>query len=150
MPVPPWPERGEIVALTGHLAENELRGGLTFIERALWASRSASSTNWKAAPPEPVGAGPPPAADGFPVQQSHISRMADAVRCLLPAIPTNCSTPAWGVTRIDGCRSRKACERTWRTTPRPRTGSGLRRVFSGGAVAIRCPGDEFRAARRTS
>lgn len=25
----PWPERGEIVALTGHLAENELRGGLT-------------------------------------------------------------------------------------------------------------------------
>ena len=31
----PWPERGEIVALTGHLAENELRGGLTFIERAL-------------------------------------------------------------------------------------------------------------------
>ena len=30
----PWPERGEIVALTGHLAENELRGGLTFIERA--------------------------------------------------------------------------------------------------------------------
>ena len=31
----PWPARGEIVALTGHLAENELRGGLTFIERAL-------------------------------------------------------------------------------------------------------------------
>jgi ParB family protein of integrating conjugative element (PFGI_1 class) len=30
----PWPERGEIVALTGHLAENELHGGLSFIERA--------------------------------------------------------------------------------------------------------------------
>src|SRR3546814_11646224 len=28
------------------------------------------------------------AADGFPVQQSHISRMNDAVRYLLPAIPT--------------------------------------------------------------
>src|SRR5258708_2379 len=31
----PWPERGDIVALTGHLVENELHGGLSFIERAL-------------------------------------------------------------------------------------------------------------------
>ena len=31
----PWSPRGEIVALTGHLAENELHGELTFIERAL-------------------------------------------------------------------------------------------------------------------
>ena len=31
----PWPQRGEVVMLTGHLAENELRGGLSFIERAL-------------------------------------------------------------------------------------------------------------------
>lgn len=36
----PWPERGEIVALTGHLAENELRGGLTFIERALGVEKA--------------------------------------------------------------------------------------------------------------
>ena len=43
----PWPERGEIVALTGHLAENELRGGLTFIERALWRRKHASSTSRK-------------------------------------------------------------------------------------------------------
>jgi hypothetical protein len=44
-------ERGEIVALTGHLAENELRGGLTFIERASASRRRASSTSRKAAPP---------------------------------------------------------------------------------------------------
>ncbi|CAI2479790.1 integrating conjugative element, PFGI_1 class, ParB family protein [Serratia ficaria] len=31
----PWPERREIIALTGHLAENELHGSLSFIERAL-------------------------------------------------------------------------------------------------------------------
>ena len=31
---------GEIVALTGHLAENELRGGLTFIERALGVEKA--------------------------------------------------------------------------------------------------------------
>jgi len=37
----PWPARGEIVALTGHLAENELRGGLTFIERALGRRESS-------------------------------------------------------------------------------------------------------------
>lgn len=36
----PWPERGEIIALTGHLAENELRGGLTFIERALGVEKA--------------------------------------------------------------------------------------------------------------
>ena len=36
----PWPARGEIVALTGHLAENELRGGLTFIERALGVEKA--------------------------------------------------------------------------------------------------------------
>ena len=36
----PWPERGEIVALTGHLAENELHGGLTFIERALGVEKA--------------------------------------------------------------------------------------------------------------
>uniref|UniRef100_UPI00168D48EE ParB family protein n=1 Tax=Xanthomonas citri TaxID=346 RepID=UPI00168D48EE len=36
----PWPQRGEIVALTGHLAENELRGGLTFIERALGVEKA--------------------------------------------------------------------------------------------------------------
>jgi len=36
----PWPERGEIITLTGHLAENELRGNLTFIERALGVERA--------------------------------------------------------------------------------------------------------------
>ena len=36
----PWPERGEIVSLTGHLAENELHGGLSFIERALGVQKA--------------------------------------------------------------------------------------------------------------
>ena len=36
----PWPSRGEVVMLTGHLAENELRGGLTFIERALGVEKA--------------------------------------------------------------------------------------------------------------
>ena len=52
-------------------------------------------------------------ADGFPVQQSHISRMADAVRYLLPAIPT---VLYGGLGRHQVERlsvMRKASERTW-------------------------------------
>ena len=84
----PWPVRGEIVALTGHLAENELRGGLTFIERALGIEKArelyeleenASLTQAELARRLSL--------DGYPVQQSHISRMRDAVQYLLPAIP---------------------------------------------------------------
>lgn len=36
----PWPNRGEILALTGHLAESDLHGELTFIERALGVDRA--------------------------------------------------------------------------------------------------------------
>lgn len=85
----PWPERGEIVMLTGHLAENELRGGLTFIERALGIEKAREFYE------NEIGQALSQselarrlAADGFPVQQSHISRMQDAVHHLLPAIPT--------------------------------------------------------------
>ncbi|WP_057404999.1 ParB family protein [Pseudomonas amygdali] len=85
----PWPSRGEVVMLTGHLAENELRGGLTFIERALGVEKAREFYE------QEIGTALSQselarrlAADGFPVQQSHISRMNDAVRYLLPAIPT--------------------------------------------------------------
>ncbi|ELI8126420.1 ParB family protein [Yersinia enterocolitica] len=84
----PWPERGEIVALTGHLAESELHGSLSFIERALGVekvrelyeqedgkslSQSELSRRLR--------------ADGYPVPQPHISRMQEAIQFLLPAIP---------------------------------------------------------------
>ncbi len=110
----PWPARGEIVALTGHLAENELRGGLTFIERALGVEKArefyeaeSGTTLSQSELARRL------AADGFPVQQSHISRMADAVRYLLPAIPT---VLYGGLGRHQVERlsvMRKASERTW-------------------------------------
>lgn len=85
----PWPSRGEVVMLTGHLAENELRGGLTFIERALGVEKAREFYELESgiflSQSELARR---LAADGFPVQQSHISRMSDAVRYLLPAIPT--------------------------------------------------------------
>ncbi|EQM88684.1 integrating conjugative element ParB [Pseudomonas aeruginosa WC55] len=85
----PWPSRGEVVMLTGHLAENELRGGLTFIERALGVEKAREFYEQECgAALNQSELARRLAADGFPVQQSHISRMNDAVRYLLPAIPT--------------------------------------------------------------
>jgi len=110
----PWPERGEIVALTGHLAENELRGGLTFIERALGVEKAREFYE------QEIGRTLTQSelarrltGDGYPVQQSHISRMQDAVRYLLPAIPT---VLYGGLGRHQVERLavlRKACERIW-------------------------------------
>src|SRR3546814_14359879 len=66
-----------------------LRGGLTFIERALGVEKArefyeeeSGTTLSQSELARRL------AADGYPVQQSHISRMVDAVRYLLPAIPT--------------------------------------------------------------
>lgn len=85
----PWSPRGEIVALTGHLAENELHGGLTFIERALavekarelYEQESGTALSQSELARRLAG-------DGYPTPQPHISRMQEAVRYLLPAIPT--------------------------------------------------------------
>ncbi|QQC65462.1 ParB family protein [Paraburkholderia ginsengisoli] len=84
----PWSSRGEIIALTGHLAENELHGGLSFIERALAVEKARelyeqeSNTSLTQ-----TGLSRRLTTDGYPVNQPHISRMQDTVRYLLPAIP---------------------------------------------------------------
>ncbi|MDR6610537.1 ParB family protein [Pseudomonas synxantha] len=84
----PWPQRGEIVALTGHLAENELRGALSFIERALGVEKARQLYEQESgAPLSQSELSRRLTADGYPTQQSHISRMRDAVQYLLPAIP---------------------------------------------------------------
>lgn len=114
----PWPQRGEVVMLTGHLAENELRGGLTFIERALGVEKASEFYEQETG----RGSGQPLSqselarrlsADGFPLPQSHISRMQDAVRYLLPAIP-NLLYGGLGRHQVERLAVlRKACERTW-------------------------------------
>ena len=114
----PWPQRGEVVMLTGHLAENELRGGLSFIERALGVEKAREFYE------QEMGrdSGQPLSqselarrltADGFPLPQSHISRMQDAVHHLLPAIPT-LLYGGLGRHQVERLAVlRKACERTW-------------------------------------
>ncbi|AYN19598.1 ParB family protein [Alcaligenes aquatilis] len=110
----PWPSRGEVVMLTGHLAENELRGGLTFIERALGVQKAREFYEQESgAPLNQSELARRLAADGFPIQQSHISRMNDAVRYLLPAIPTVLYN-GLGRHQVERLSvMRKACERTW-------------------------------------
>lgn len=84
----PWPKRGDIVALTGHLAENDMHGELTFIERALGIERAKGLYEQEAN--EPISQRELArrlAADGYPVSQPHISKMQDCVHFLLPAIP---------------------------------------------------------------
>lgn len=84
----PWPERGEIIALTGHLAENELHGSLSFIERALgvekvrelYEQETGKSLSQSELARRLRG-------DGYPVPQPHISRMQEAIQYLLPVIP---------------------------------------------------------------
>lgn len=110
----PWPQRGEVVMLTGHLAENELRGGLSFIERALGVEKAREfyeQEHGQALSQSELARRL--TADGFPLPQSHISRMQDAVHYLLPAIP-NLLYGGLGRHQVERLAVlRKACERIW-------------------------------------
>ncbi|CAM5522414.1 ParB family protein [Rhodanobacter lindaniclasticus] len=110
----PWPERGEIIALTGHLAENELHGGLSFIERALGIEKARElyeQEDGRMLSQSQLARRL--SADGYPVQQSHISRMQETVRYMLPAIP-NVLYGGLGRHQIERLVIlRKASERTW-------------------------------------
>lgn len=127
----PWPERGEIVALTGHLAENELRGSLTFIERGLGIEKACElyeAETGRALSQSELSRRL--AADGYPVPQPHISRMREAVTYLLPAIPT-LLYGGLGRPQIERLTLlRKAGQRLWdRRATRRRPGSAFTEVF---------------------
>ncbi|EGH46893.1 hypothetical protein PSYPI_33213, partial [Pseudomonas syringae pv. pisi str. 1704B] len=68
----PWDgERGEIIALTGHLAENDLRGNLMFIERAVGIENARAI--YEQETDEPISQRELARrlkADGYPVSQS--------------------------------------------------------------------------------
>ncbi len=111
----PW--ANEITALLGHLAESDLHGQLTFIERALAVAKLKTML-------EPDGAvlsqrelARHLVAGGYPISQSHISRMLDTLEHLLPAIPqtlyAGLGKPQ--IERLIGLRSQ--AERTWNRYP---------------------------------
>jgi ParB family protein of integrating conjugative element (PFGI_1 class) len=145
----PWPSRGEVVMLTGHLAENELRGGLTFIERALGIEKAREFYELESKTSlSQSELARRLTADGYPVQQSHISRMQDAVKYLLPAIP-NVLYGGLGRHQVDRLAVlRRACERVWE---RCAAGRGLRgdfgSLFHDILTAFDVQGQEFSVRR---
>ncbi|MCQ9390962.1 ParB family protein [Pseudomonas viridiflava] len=113
----PWDgERGEIIALTGHLAENDLRGNLMFIERAVGIENAR--TIYEQEIGEPISQRELARrlkADGYPVSQSHISRMQETIRCLLPVIPSALYS-GLGKHQVERLLAlRKAAAQTWQT-----------------------------------
>ena len=145
----PWPERGEIVALTGHLAENELRGSLTFIERALGVEKACElyeAETGRALSQSELSRRL--AADGYPVPQPHISRMREAVIYLLPAIP-GLLYGGLGRPQIERLTLlRKAGQRLWdRRATRQRPGSAFTEVFQDVLVQFDGAGDGFSVQR---
>ncbi|HHW2563354.1 TPA: ParB family protein [Pseudomonas aeruginosa] len=112
----PWDkQRGEIIALTGHLAENDLKGDLKFIERAVGIQKAKAW--YEEEKGEPVGIrelSRKLTDDGYPVSPSHISRMLDTVEILLPAIPSMLYS-GLGVDRVSRILSlRKASLGCWK------------------------------------
>lgn len=84
----PW--KSEIFALTGHMAENDTHGRLIWIERCLGVAQA------KALYQELDGGKEISQselarrlkADGYPINQSHISRMEQTLQHLFPYIPS--------------------------------------------------------------
>lgn len=113
----PWEgARGEIIALTGHLAENDLRGSLMFIERAVGIENARAIYEQESG--EPVSQRELARrlrADGYPVSQPHISKMQETVRCLLPVIPAALYS-GLGKHQVERLLAlRKAATQTWQT-----------------------------------
>ncbi|EGT3611629.1 chromosome partitioning protein ParB [Morganella morganii] len=82
----PWP--GRLQCVIGHLAENEVRGELTFLEKAqgistlrtLYEEQQGKKLTLRALAQCIT-------ADGLPISISHISKMEDTVSGLLPYMP---------------------------------------------------------------
>jgi len=113
----PWDAaRGEIISLTGHLAENDLQGQLLFIERALGVDKARVLYEEEAG--EAVSLRELSRrlkSDGYPVSASHLSRMQDTIRYLLPAVP-GLLYSGLGVDRISKVLSlRKTALQCWET-----------------------------------
>ncbi|MFI7836119.1 ParB family protein [Pseudomonas asiatica] len=81
----PW--QSESHALLGHLAESDLHGQLTFIERALAVAKLQGMFQEPDALLSQRELSTRLSKGGYPISQSHISRMFDTLEYLLPVIP---------------------------------------------------------------
>ncbi|NWL47381.1 chromosome partitioning protein ParB [Pseudomonas hunanensis] len=81
----PW--QSELHTLLGHLAESDLHGQLTFVERALAVAKFRDMLLVDGGSLSQRDLASQLSAGGYPISQSHISRMLDTLEHLLPAIP---------------------------------------------------------------
>lgn len=111
----PW--TNELTALLGHLAESDLHGQLTFIERALAVAKLKTMLEPEGAVLSQRELARRFAAGGYPISQSHISRMLDTLEHLLPAIPQTLYA-GLGKPQIERLFAlRSQAERTWNRYP---------------------------------
>ncbi|WP_223510755.1 ParB family protein [Pseudomonas sp. BF-R-05] len=111
----PW--TNELNALLGHLAESDLHGQLTFIERALAVAKLKAMLESDETTLSQRELARRLAAGGYPISQSHISRMLDTLEHLLPAIPQTLYA-GLGKPQIERLIAlRSQAERTWNRYP---------------------------------
>ncbi len=111
----PW--SNELTALLGHLAESDLHGQLTFIERALAVAKLKDMLEPDGAVVSQRELARRLSAEGYPVSQSHISRMLDTLEHLLPALPQTLYA-GLGKPQIERLIAlRSQAERTWNRYP---------------------------------
>jgi len=111
----PW--TNEITTLLGHLAESDLHGQLTFIERALAVAKLKTMLEPEGAVLSQRELARRLATGGYPISQSHISRMLDTLEHLLPAIPQTLYA-GLGKPQIERLIAlRSQAERTWNRYP---------------------------------
>ncbi|AKK01051.1 ParB family protein [Pseudomonas citrulli] len=111
----PW--TNEATALLGHLAESDLHGQLTFIERALAVAKLKTMFEQDGGALSQRELAKRLASGGYPISQSHISRMLDTLEYLLPAIPQTlyAGLGKSQIERLIGLRSQ--AEKTWNRYP---------------------------------
>lgn len=109
----PW--KGDIVALTGHMAENDLRGNLQWIERCMGVSQAKAlyeeEDGGKAISQSELARRLK--ADGYPIDRSLINRMEQTLQYLFTCIPNI----LWNGMGVDGVRAllalRSNAEKAW-------------------------------------
>ncbi|CUY88203.1 ParB family protein [Serratia sp. IR-2025] len=108
----PWP--GRLSCVIGHLAENEVRGDLSFIEkafgirqaRALYEAELGKAVSLRELSTLLT-------AQGYPVHNSSISRMEDAVQYLYPYMPHLLETGLGRPQILQLLAMRSHAEATW-------------------------------------
>lgn len=84
----PWTARAEILALAGHLAENDTRGDLTYIERSQAVDKARQLYQQECGRAlTQCELAERLTEDGYPINQPAISRMGETLEYLWPAIP---------------------------------------------------------------